>query len=272
LIEVINRFQDWSSAGYDLKYRAIPRLSEQEESHFVALAKIGDLSAREKLIVHHLPLLKMVARRYTEKGLSLGELISEGMFGLVRAIDRFDRDRQCRFGTYAKWWIRNAIEQALLDQGRLVRLPAHLARARAEKKSVSGKSMGGAVPPYTLELVEWAVGDDTEQQGQIAHGGDESVWIARDDTRLDGVEEATPETVFIHKQYLHLLRRALEQLTEREREVIVRRFGLYNDNPETLESIAADFDISCEWTRQIQKLALAKLRSLLEPHYPGADR
>lgn len=269
---MINRFQDWSSAGYDLKYRAIRPLSEQEESHFVALAKVGDLSAREKLIVHHLPLLKMVARRYTEKGLSLGELISEGMFGLVRAIDRFDRNRQCRFGTYAKWWVRNAIEQALLDQGRVVRLPAHLARARVAKKTVSGQSMEGAVPPYTLDLVEWTIGDDTEEQRYIAHGADESMWIACADTWLDGVEEATPETVFIHKQYLQFLKRALEQLTKREREVIVRRFGLYNDNPETLESIAADFDISCEWTRQIQKSALAKLRSLLEPHYPGAVR
>ncbi|HYD60611.1 MAG TPA: sigma-70 family RNA polymerase sigma factor [Noviherbaspirillum sp.] len=268
---MINRSQDWSSAGYGLTFKSIRRLSEQEESHFVALAKTGDLPAREKLIVHHLPLLKMVARRYTERGLSFGELISEGMFGLVRAIERFDRDRQCRFGTYAKWWIRNAIEQALLDQGRLVRLPAHLARTRAEKRKNSGKNMGGAVPPYTLELVEWTLGEDTEEREQIAHGG-ELARMACDDTRLDGVEEATPETAFIHKQHLQLLRRALEQLTEREKEVIVRRFGLYNDNPETLESIAADFDISCEWTRKIQKSALAKLRSLLEPHYLGADR
>ena len=84
LIEVVIRFRDLSSAGYNPTYRFIHRLSEQEESHFIALAKIGDLSARERLLVHRLPLLKMAARRYAERGLRLGELINEGMFGLAQ--------------------------------------------------------------------------------------------------------------------------------------------------------------------------------------------
>ncbi|MGH8808608.1 MAG: sigma-70 family RNA polymerase sigma factor [Noviherbaspirillum sp.] len=126
--------QDWSSVGYDPRYRTIRRLTEQEELRFVALAKVGDGFAQQKLIVHHLPLLKTVARRYANKGLALSELVNEGTFGLVRAIERFDLGRELRFGTYAKWWIRDAIEQALLKQSRMIRTPGHVVRSMREQQ------------------------------------------------------------------------------------------------------------------------------------------
>jgi len=138
--------QNWSEVGYEPRYRTIKRLSAQEELRFVVLAKVGDRFARQKLTVHYLPLLLAVARRYRHQGLSLSELVNEGTFGLVRAIERFDLARKLRFGTYAKWWMRDAIEQALANQGRLVRLPTHVMRALRGRERLNDPDDPGAVP------------------------------------------------------------------------------------------------------------------------------
>ena len=263
--KAVDRPEDWSNVGYDPKYRTIRRLTAQEELRFVVLAKAGDRFAQQKLILHHLPLLKMVARRYSDRGLSLSELVNEGIFGLVRSIDRFEIERQFRFGTYAKWWIRDAIEQALLRQSRLIRLPGHIVRARNERWRA--EALSGGTPASDLEgsaheaaeVLPWHEADD--------YGNAEIAWDEQGQCRSEGVEDATPETVFDDKQRQALLERALAQLSERECQVVVRRFGLHNDTPDTLEAVAADLNISYERVRQIQKSALIKLRSFLAPHF-----
>jgi RNA polymerase sigma factor (sigma-70 family) len=251
--------QDWSAVGYDPRYRNIRRLDAQEELRLIVLGRAGDHFARQKLMLHHLPLLKMIARRYAGKGLSLSELVNEGTFGLVRAIGSFDAQRQCRFGTYAKWWIRDAVEQALFKQGRLVRIPGHVMRAIARKRSPDAND-DGTVVYDTPSADDGAV--PTEMADCFV---DESAW---DDDRNDvaGVESDTPEAALGCKQRAGILRQALAGLSDRERHVVVRRFGLYTDTPDTLEAVAADLGLSCERVRQIQNKALAKLKSALAPH------
>lgn len=268
--------QDWSAVGYDPRYRTIRRLSEQEELRFVALAKVGDRFAQQKLVVHHLPLLKMVARRYASKGLALSELVNEGTFGLVRAIERFDIGRELRFGTYAKWWIRDAMEQALLKQSRMIRLPGHVVRGMREQQRAEGFDAEHAA--MTQEGESIAAGeamssdaghDDSpmmHSSAAIDRGSDEAAWDDRSEGKADGADETTPEMILDDKQRHEFLMRGLMQLSDRERLVLVRRFGLHNDEPETLEEVAADLGVSYERVRQIQKTALTKLKSYLGPH------
>jgi len=257
--------EDWASVGYDPKYKNISRLSEQDELRFVVLAKVGDCFAMQKLILHHLPLLKMVARRYSEKGLGLSELVNEGMFGLVKAIGRFDCERKVRFGTYAKWWIRDAIEQALLRQSRLIRLPGQVVRLQNEKRRAEMQA--------ETEVRSSSSGVESDESGFIQtfdanfDPGAEAIWDEGSDGELEGIEEVTPETVLVEKQRIALLERGLAELSERERQVVIRRFGLGSDAPDTLEAVAQDLGVSYERVRQIQKAAMGKLKFFLTPHY-----
>lgn len=249
-----NHREDWSSVGYDPKYRNINRLAEQDELRFVALAKAGDRFATQKLILHHLPLLKTVARRYSEKGLSLSEMVNEGVFGLVKAISRFETERALRFGTYAQWWIRDAIEQALLRESHLIRLPGHVMRLQNEKRRAE----------MHPETEGWRDGAARDAPDLIEAWG--ATWDENADGEAEGIDETTPETVFVEKQRIALLERGLAELAERERQVLIRRYGLHSDVPDTLEAVALDFGISYERVRQIQKTALGKLNSFLASH------
>lgn len=271
--------QDWSSVGYDPRYRTIRRLNEQEELRFVALAKVGDRFAQQKLVVHHLPLLKMVARRYAGKGLALSELVNEGTFGLVRAIERFDLGRELRFGTYARWWIRDAMEQALLKQSRMIRLPGHVVRNMREQQRAEEQEAARAGLGIDSESSDGDANIDDLHQGgagsdggghdssmSMDRGGDDASWDDRREAKVDGMDETTPEMILDDKQRKEFLIRGLMQLSERERVVLVRRFGLHSEEPETLEEVAADLGVSYERVRQIQKTALTKLRAYLGPH------
>lgn len=268
--------QDWSSVGYDPKYRTIRRLNEQEELRYVALAKVGDRFAQQKLVVHHLPLLKLVARRYANRGLALSELVNEGTFGLVRAIDRFDLGRDLRFGTYAKWWIRDAMEQALLKQSRIIRLPGHVVRSmreqhRAEEQEAEALRMGMVDETEDAEAsLPDAIVHEAElepvRQTSLEHNADEAAWDDRCDSKANGADETTPEMILDDKQRHEFLMRGMSELSERERLVLTRRFGLNNDEPDTLEDVAADLGVSYERVRQIQKTALTKLKSYLALH------
>jgi len=244
--------QNWSEVGYEPRYRTIKRLSAQEELRFVVLAKAGDRFARQKLTVHYLPLLLAVARRYRHQGLSLSELVNEGTFGLVRAIERFDLARKLRFGTYAKWWMRDAIEQALANQGRLVRLPTHVMRALRGRERLNDPDGPGAAPE--------------SEEGEGETSGQRRSPFSDPDQGEIGIEETTPEVLFVEKQQQALLDRGLARLSERERQVLVCRFGLYGTESRTLMTLADELGVSHERIRQIQNNAMRKLKAFLIDH------
>jgi RNA polymerase nonessential primary-like sigma factor len=264
-----------SDAGPDLAARYFAeiahrrRLTSSEEYHLASRAGDGDLQARHHLIEHHLGLVVMMARRYVNRGLPLLDLIEEGNLGLITASAKFDPELGFRFSTYAKWWIRQGIELALMTQSRLVRLPIHLsrsvkqaARQQAQKRS-SGSAQGEAgaagdpmagLGPDLLALLDH---DDREGGALI--------------DELPAGEDASPEAHLCSGQRRAQLSRMLGELSDKEQRVIEGRYALRQPEPRTLDDIARELKLSCERVRQIEKEALQKLRRLFDDHGIAVD-
>jgi RNA polymerase nonessential primary-like sigma factor len=262
-----------SDAGPDLAARYLAeiaqrrRLTSSEEYHLASRAGDGDLQARHRLIEHHLGLVVMMARRYANRGLPLLDLIEEGNLGLITASSKFDPELGFRFSTYAKWWIRQGIELALMTQSRLVRLPIHLsrsvkqaARQQAQKRSggtdaaaATGDPMAG-LGPDLLALLDH---DDREGGALI--------------DELPADEDTSPEAHLSQGQRRVQLGRMLNELSDKERRVIEGRYALRQPEARTLDDIARELKLSCERVRQIEKEALYKLRRLFDDHGIAVD-
>jgi len=226
------------------------RLSSSEEYRLACAARRGDSRARRQLIEHQLRLVVIMARRYRSGGLPLLDLIEEGNIGLLTAIEKFDPEMGYRFSTYAKWWIRQSIELALMTQTRVVHVPVHVTRAlkRRAKTELSTQ----AAPSTGLNFLLY----DVSQQADGGTG--EAV--------IDGVpapEDDQPEQHLHYASQRREIESALFALNDKERLVIRLRYGLSDDTPMTLASIAARLALSSERVRQIQSEALTKLRSRL---------
>jgi RNA polymerase nonessential primary-like sigma factor len=209
------------------------RLSSSEEYCLVSAALRGNTSARQRLIEHHLRLVTLLARRYRNRGLPLLDLIAEGNIGLMMAIRKFDPERGFRFSTYAKWWIRQSIELALMTQTRVVRMPVHLAR-RLRRSTPDAK--------FLLH--------ESELDAVMAH--------------VAAPEHEQPEWPVHLATRRRQLEKAMLRLRDNERRVLHARFGLRDDSTRTLQSIARELNVSSERVRQIQAEALEKLREILQ--------
>ena len=236
------------------------RLSSSEEYRLATAARAGDQNARRGLIEHHLGLVAMLARRHRNRGLPLLDLIEEGNLGLMIAVEKFDPERGCRFSTYAKWWIRQSMELALMTQTGVVRVPVYVTRAMKRRSRTSGGSgsADGAVTPGCGFLLY-------DVRNQASPPADDS------DSERDAVitHIVAPE----HEQpdwHLHVAGRqkqlelAMLRLKAAERFVLQARFGLRDDSTDTLQTIARQLNLSSERIRQIQAEALGKLREILQ--------
>jgi len=254
--------------GSDLKKDGLCRLLENEKGVLYAITKEGKAS-RERLTISNLRLVVSIAKRYMNRGLSFLDLIQEGNMGLMKAVEKFDYTRGFKFSTYATWWIRQAITRAIADQSRTIRVPVHMIETVRELKRVKREFIQahGAAP--TLEDLAAVTGMSVDKIKKVENVSQYTASLERpigdeeEDTLGDFIEDPsspspTKETfrMFLKEQ----LNRALDQLDEREREILKLRYGLDDDHPRTLKDVSLKFNITRERVRQIEIKAIEKLK------------
>lgn len=259
-----------------------PLLTPEQELHYATLAKQGDFPSRQVMIEHNLRLVVSIAKRYINRGVALLDLIEEGNLGLMRALDKFEPERGFRFSTYATWWIRQSIERAVINQARTVRLPVHMVRElnqilRAkyylEAQHRNGKE---ATADDIAHLLDRSVEDVQDILSLSEHATSLDAPLDYDPQAslldlLQDENEAGPELHAEWHEIAALVRDWLNKMPKKQRIVIVRRFGLGNDEPATLEELAAELEVTRERVRQIQQEALVKLKRALSSRGVGKD-
>ena len=268
------RYDD-SDTGFKIYLREIgqtPLLTMEQEVQLAARIKKGDKEARSQMIRANLRLVVKIAHDYGNLGLPLLDLVSEGNIGLMKAVERFDPAKGGKLSTYAAWWIKQSIKRALANQSKTIRLPVHLVDKIAKIRRVSlsmSEELGRE--PTDQELAD-EVGLSAAKLSQLRtvsirpasldapmndEDGTEFGEIVGDDNAVDPAENLSDKN--LQEEIADLLR----VLDDRERKIIMSRFGLDGGNSRTLEEVGEKFGVTRERIRQLQNIALAKLRRAL---------
>ena len=249
-------------------------LTAAEELALARRTRDGDFAARQHMIEANLRLVVSVAKHYQHRGVPFDDLIEEGNLGLIHALEKFDPERGFRFSTYATWWIRQNIERAIMNQSRTTRLPVHIVKElnvvlralRHIDERADGDHHG------EVEAVAKLLHKPVEDIRKILRHG---ARIASLDAPLDvdaelSIADAvadddvdTPDVSIEHEEIARHVREWVDQLSDKQRHVIHRRFGLASENTRTLEELATDLGVTRERIRQIQLEALVQLRRRL---------
>ncbi|MGB0155497.1 MAG: sigma-70 family RNA polymerase sigma factor [Verrucomicrobiales bacterium] len=258
-----------------------PLLTREEEVELADRIKKGDKEARAHMIKANLRLVVKIAQDYANYGLPLLDLISEGNIGLMKAVERFDPNKGGKLSTYAAWWIKQSIKRALANQSKTIRLPVHMVDKISKMRRVAmvlSEELGRE--PTDEELSE-EIGIDRGKLAQLKAAAQRPASldapIGEDDGtqfgEIIGDEKAqTPLELLSHKNMHMQLDDLLDVLDERERKIVDARFGLGGQKPKTLEEVGQEFGVTRERIRQLQNIALKKLRRALQKKEDPAPR
>ncbi|MCI0706715.1 MAG: sigma-70 family RNA polymerase sigma factor [Ignavibacteriae bacterium] len=272
MVKISKQYTNRESQSLDKYLQEIGKvelLTPQEEIDLARKIKKGDQKSLEKLTKANLRFVVSVAKQYQNQGLSLGDLINEGNLGLIKAAKRFDETRGFKFISYAVWWIRQSILQALAEQSRIVRLPLNRVGALNKiGKAFSALEQEFEREPSASELAEeldmslFEVSDTLKISGR--HLSMDAPFAQGEDNRLlDVIQDQrtpTPDSDLMNESLKEEVRRALNTLSEREAQVIRLYFGLDQEHSLTLEEIGEKFNLTRERVRQIKEKAIRRLR------------
>lgn len=269
-------FSDHSDDAIKLYLKEIQKtklLTAEEERELARRIAKGEMAARDRMIESNLRLVVKIAKRYMNRGLPFLDLIEEGNMGLIKAVERFKLSKECRFSTYATWWIRQSIERALVNQSRTIRLPVHVSddinklikigrelqqKLNREPQVKEVAEAMGVEPAYVRRLMVLV-----KKTYSIEHPMGEN----SDYSLMDTIEDSSavdPSGLVEDLQKYHRVSEWLDTLSESEREILSLRFGLEDREPQTLDTIGRKFGVTRERIRQIEAKSLEKLRKIME--------
>jgi len=282
--EAAEDYEDFAMDAIKLYLKDIQKtnlLTAEEERALARRIDDGDMAARDKMIESNLRLVVKIAKRYMNRGLPFLDLIEEGNLGLIKAVERFKLSKECRFSTYATWWIRQSIERALVNQSRTIRLPVHVSddinklikitrelvrdlNREPQVKEVA--DVMGVEPAYVRRLMVLL-----KKTYSIEHPMGEN----NDYSLIDTIEDTSVVNPLDLAEWLNKFRiitDLLATLNDNEKEIIALRFGLDDRDPQTLDTIGRQFGVTRERIRQIEAKSLEKLRLLLsERDFSSSD-
>lgn len=248
-------------------------LTAEEEKALARRIDLGDKAARDKMIESNLRLVVKIAKRYINRGLPFIDLIEEGNIGLIKAVERFKLSKECRFSTYATWWIRQSIERALVNQSRIIRLPVHVSDDINRMLKITRMLVQDLNrEPTTKEVAtRMEVNPSYVRRLMVLLKKTYSIEMPMGENSdyflIDTIEDTSnhsPATLLEDVNKFEMVSEWLRELSENEQKIIAMRFGLDDKEPQTLDTIGRSFGVTRERIRQIEAKSLEKLRKMLQ--------